>query len=204
MHVYIVYIACPLSITGNFWTLHCRPAVDWGLVVTGDIMGSLTATTINGGNVPAPQKPKTWTTSKLCGHAHTCACVLANFRIHLHVNGARALKSTSILFNALIKAPLVHSACVNRCNGHNLTFAFHYSLWWLFNTSTVLLPSVYLSENMGTHQDRFDRVYGGLREALRVNELFGDPYKPLVAYTKFRYGDTKEFYDTVRVLFHMT
>lgn len=70
----------------------------------------------------------------------------------------------------------------------------------MFNTSTALLPSIYLSEDMGSHEDRYDRVYGGLWETLRVNKLYGEPYKPSISYTRFRYGDTKNFYDQVRCL----
>ena len=70
-------------------------------------------------------------------------------------------------------------------------------LGWLFKTSTDVSPSVYLSEDMGSHDDRFDRVYGGLRETLRVKTNYGDQYTPLVAYSIFRYGDTGNFYDKV-------
>ncbi|XP_052285406.1 hyaluronidase-1-like isoform X1 [Dreissena polymorpha] len=66
---------------------------------------------------------------------------------------------------------------------------------WMFQASSALFPSIYLREKFGNHQARYDRVHGILGEAIRVSNLYGSPYQPLVAYTRFRYGDTSEFYD---------
>ncbi|KAL4221646.1 Hyaluronidase [Mactra antiquata] len=70
-------------------------------------------------------------------------------------------------------------------------------LGWLFASSSALYPSVYLREDFGSHTDRYKKVYGTLNETSRLKDKYGSEYMPIYPYTKFRYGDTKEFYDMV-------
>ncbi|XP_045161099.2 hyaluronidase-1-like isoform X2 [Mercenaria mercenaria] len=65
-------------------------------------------------------------------------------------------------------------------------------LSWLFEASTSLYPSIYLTES-GTPTDRYKHVYGQLKEALRVKKKYGGKYLPIAPYSKFRH-DTGKFY----------
>ncbi|XP_052820155.1 hyaluronidase-1-like [Mya arenaria] len=90
-------------------------------------------------------------------------------------------------------------ACYNYHKGEstcsNETKSLNDRLDWLFNISSVLLPSIYLSEKIGTHNARQARAHGELGEALRVANAYSVHNTPLVAYSRFRYGDTGRFYD---------
>ncbi|WAR14695.1 HYAL1-like protein, partial [Mya arenaria] len=67
-------------------------------------------------------------------------------------------------------------ACYNYHKGEstcsNETKSLNDRLDWLFNISSVLLPSIYLSEKIGTHNARQARAHGELGEALRVANAY--------------------------------
>ena len=62
-------------------------------------------------------------------------------------------------------------------------------LFWLFNNSTLLAPSIYLGNDQSV-KNRKLRVRGILQEALRVKRLYGSPNVPVLAYSRFRYPDS--------------
>lgn len=69
-------------------------------------------------------------------------------------------------------------------------------LCWLFRASTVTFPSIYLTENWGSAEERRIRVRGIINEAFRVQKSCGIQ-KPILAYSRYRYSDTEKFYKIV-------
>lgn len=69
----------------------------------------------------------------------------------------------------------------------------------MFQYSTSLFPSIYLSQRFGTYVDKYDYVYGQLKEALRVKNKYGGKNLPIVPYSRFKYRDTGNFYELVGI-----
>ncbi|XP_053378798.1 hyaluronidase-1-like [Mercenaria mercenaria] len=88
--------------------------------------------------------------------------------------------------------------CYNRGHGErhcsNTTEELNDRLSWMFKASTALYPSIYLKES-GTSVDKYDHVYGELKEALRVKKAYGGKKLAIAPYSKIRYKDTKHFYN---------
>ncbi|KAL3861370.1 hypothetical protein ACJMK2_007406 [Sinanodonta woodiana] len=68
-------------------------------------------------------------------------------------------------------------------------------LKWLFKASSVIVPSIYISEGPMTSPEKYAFIQGILREALRVKTRFSNPEIPVLAYTMYRYKDTLKFYN---------
>ncbi|KAJ8319969.1 hypothetical protein KUTeg_001556 [Tegillarca granosa] len=89
-------------------------------------------------------------------------------------------------------------ACYNHRPGEshctNDTMEYNDRLSWLFAGSTSLYPSIYLDNDVS--DDNKLQVGGILRESLRVRDIYSS-YTPIYAYTRYRYRESEQFYNTV-------
>ena len=71
---------------------------------------------------------------------------------------------------------------------------YTFSLCWMFSASSSLFPSIYLKESFGSIDDRRINVEGIIREAKRMKIRCAGPTIPILAYSRYRYSDTENFY----------
>ena len=78
------------------------------------------------------------------------------------------------------------------------SFALRFRLGWLFEASTAIYPSAYIT--LVTKNPR-NFIYGQNTEALRVHKKFSKLEVPVISYTRYQKGDEiKDFYSQVRIL----
>jgi hypothetical protein len=70
---------------------------------------------------------------------------------------------------------------------------------WLFDSSTALFPSLYLSKLGTSPEQRVQFATGRMNEAVRLAQNVPRPARPTVnAYIRYRYHDAGEFLTQVR------
>jgi len=93
--------------------------------------------------------------------------------------------------------PRCYNTKTNTSTCSNFTKELNDELIWMFNASTVILPSIYLSKKLET--DPFDFVEGNILEAIRVsNQSYNRPL-PVYAYVRLVYTYSQDFLNEVSV-----
>jgi hypothetical protein len=75
-----------------------------------------------------------------------------------------------------------------------------FRLAWMFSTSSALYPSIYLKDPTTSSVSNRLKVEGTLRETFRVRDKYNHQDIPILAYSRYRYGDSTVFYRQVRVV----
>lgn len=79
-----------------------------------------------------------------------------------------------------------------RCPTNDMEY--NNELCWLFTRSSSILPSIYLPEKFGSDEDKRIKVSGIIAEAKRMKTKCSKKTTPVLAYSRYRYRDTENFY----------